>query len=96
MNLLEVLKKKEFDLEYVKSILNQYEENYPVKPDGEDYNLFNQLFELNLVIKETVPIWRNSTLLGSEITFVYNMDLDYSHLLFHSSGKYNLTNKYGK
>lgn len=82
MNLIDILKRREYNYKHFEDVLNRYEEGSVIKPTGEDYNLFNQLFELNLVIKQTVPIWKNGALIGSEITFAYQMDLDYSYLLF--------------
>jgi len=83
MKLKDALEKKDLDVDYIMSILSLYEQDEYVKPNNSNnhFTVFQQLFEMNLVVRNVVPVWRDGALIGSEITFLFNLDLDYSFAL---------------
>jgi hypothetical protein len=74
------LRKKEVDPEYFIERISNYPPDTWVMPtnlESNDYTVFSNLFEYNLVARKYVPIWSKGQLRGSNVFFMYNLDLKF-------------------
>lgn len=75
------LSKKDVDPEYFIERISNYPPNTWVMPtnnDSNDYTVFSNLFEFNLVARKYVPKWSKGQFKGATVYFKYNLDLKFN------------------
>jgi hypothetical protein len=78
MHIKEILcRQNHVDVDYFLMVLNKYEENTWVFPAGNDYSVFSDLYEFNLVSRMSINKWHNGNFKGQAIGFKYNLQLNY-------------------
>lgn len=72
--------KKDIDPEYFIERISNYPPDTWVMPtnhDSNDYTVFSNLFEYNLVARKYVPKWVKGQFKGVQVFFKYNLDLKF-------------------
>jgi hypothetical protein len=72
------LQKKDLNPEYWMERICKFPPDTWVMPtnrEDDDYDVFSQLFELQLVARKYVPLWKDGMLKGARVYFMYNLDL---------------------
>jgi hypothetical protein len=74
------LKKKDIDPEYFIERISNYPPDTWVMPtnhESNDYTVFSNLFEYNLVARKYVPQWSKGLYKGALVFFKYNLNLKF-------------------
>jgi len=74
------LEKRGIDPEYFIERISNYPPDTWVTPtnhDSNDYTIFSNLYEYNMVAQKYVPQWKGGRLQGAKVYFKYNLDLKF-------------------
>lgn len=68
------------DAGHLYSVLIKYPQNRLIRPEKDDFAVFDELAEYNLVVKFRSPIWQDGRFAGAITLFGYNTAVDYSNV----------------
>lgn len=65
------------DVDHIMKTLESYSSKTWIRVTGDDFAVFQELYEYNLAMKMIIPKWHNGNFTGNEIYFKYSHALDY-------------------